>query len=228
MKKDITINAELRETRGKNEARRLRAKGAIPAVVYGGKEDAIAVSVDPRQVVRILHSKSGFNTIFNVAIQGLATTPAMLVDWQSDPIKGNLLHADMKRIDLNARITVAVPVQIVGEAKGVKQEGGLLEVVTREVQIECLPDEIPESFVVDVSELAMGQAKRAGDLELTGSMKLVSQPESVLAHVVMLRVEEAAPGAAEVVAGAEAAQAEPEGIKQGKKAEEGEAGAEKK
>mgnify|MGYP000977710733 CR=1 FL=1 len=228
MKKDITINAELRETRGKNEARRLRAKGAIPAVVYGGKEDAIAVSVDPRQVVRILHSKSGFNTIFNVAIQGLATTPAMLVDWQSDPIKGNLLHADMKRIDLNARITVAVPVQIVGEAKGVKQEGGLLEVVTREVQIECLPDEIPESFVVDVSELAMGQAKRAGDLELTGSMKLVSQPESVLAHVVMLRVEEAAPGAAEVVAGAEAAQAEPEVIKKGKKEEEGEAGAEKK
>ncbi len=228
MKKDITINAELRETRGKNEARRLRAKGAIPAVVYGGKEDAIAVSVDPRQVVRILHSKSGFNTIFNVAIQGLATTPAMLVDWQSDPIKGNLLHADMKRIDLNARITVAVPVQIVGEAKGVKQEGGLLEVVTREVQIECLPDEIPESFVVDVSELAMGQAKRAGDLELTGSMKLVSQPESVLAHVVMLRVEEAAPGAAEVVAGAEAAQAEPEVIKSGKKEEEGEAGAEKK
>jgi large subunit ribosomal protein L25 len=228
MKKDITINAEVRETRGKNEARRLRAKGAIPAVVYGGKEDSIAVSVDPKQVDRILHSKRGFNTIFNVTIQGAATTPAMLADWQSDPIKGNLLHADMKRIDLNARITVAVPVQIVGEAIGVKQEGGLLEVVTREVQIECLPDEIPESFVVDVSALAMGQGKRVGDLELTGSMKLVSQPEAVLAHVVMVRVEEEAPAAAEAVEGAEAAPAEPEVIKKGKKEEEGEAEAEKK
>jgi large subunit ribosomal protein L25 len=228
MRKDITINAEPRSARGKNEARRLRVKGAIPAVVYGGKEGSVAVSVDPKEVNRLLHSKTGHNTIFNVAIRDLATTPAMVVDWQNDPIKGNLLHVDLKRIDLNARISVAIPVHCVGEAKGVKQQGGLLEVVTREVQIECLPDEIPENFVVEVTELLIGQSIRAGELPLVGSMKLLSQPEAVLVHVIALRAEVVAtPAEGEVVEGA-AAPAEPEVIKKGKKEEEGEAEAKKK
>jgi large subunit ribosomal protein L25 len=228
MRKDITINAEPRSSRGKNEARRLRVKGAIPAVVYGGKEPSIAVSVDPKEVNRLLHSKTGHNTIFNVAIRDLATTPAMVVDWQNDPIKGNLLHIDLKRIDLSARISVAIPVHCAGEAKGVKQQGGLLEVVTREVQIECLPDEIPENFVVEVTELLIGQSIRAGELPLEGSMKLLSQPEAVLVHVIALRAEAAAtPAEGEVVEGA-AATAEPEVIKKGKKEEEGEAEAKKK
>jgi len=223
MRKDITINAEPRSSRGKNEARRLRVKGAIPAVVYGGKQDSVAVSVDPKEVNRILHSKTGYNTIFNVAIRDLATTPAMVVDWQNDPIKGNLLHVDLKRIDLTERIQVSIPVYCSGEAKGVKQQGGLLEVVAREVQIECLPDEIPESFVIDVTELMMGQSKRASELPMSGSMKLMSQPEAVLAHVVALRAEAEAAPAAEGAEGAAAAPAEPEVIKKGKKEEEAEA-----
>jgi large subunit ribosomal protein L25 len=228
MRKEITINAEPRQGRGKNEARRLRVKGAIPAVVYGGKEGSVAVSVDPKEVNRILHGKSGHNTIFNVAIRDLATTPAMVVDWQNDPVKGNLLHVDLKRIDLSARIEVMIPVHCIGEAKGVKQQGGLLEVVTREIQVECLPDEIPESFVVDVTELMLGQSKRASDLPLIGSMKLMSQPEMVLVHVVALRAEvEEKPAEAEAVEGA-AAPAEPEVIKKGKKEEEGEGEAKKK
>ncbi len=228
MRKDITINAEPRSSRGKNEARRLRVKGAIPAVVYGGKQDSVAVSVDPKEVNRILHSKTGYNTIFNVAIRDLATTPAMVVDWQNDPIKGNLLHVDLKRIDLTERIQVSIPVYCSGEAKGVKQQGGLLEVVAREVQIECLPDEIPESFVIDVTELMMGQSKRASELPMSGSMKLMSQPEAVLAHVVALRAEAEAAPAAEGAEGAAAAPAEPEVIKKGKKEEEAEAEEKKK
>jgi len=148
----------------------------------------------------------------------------MVVDRQVDPIRGNLLHADFKRIDLTKRIRVNVPVTTTGEAKGVKVQGGLLEVITRAIEIECLPDDIPEKFVVDVTELMIGQAKRASDVALSGSMKLVSSPEAVIAHSVALRAEEttAAPAegaAATPVAGAPAA--EPEVIKKGKKEEEG-------
>jgi large subunit ribosomal protein L25 len=228
MPREITINAEPRQERGKNEARRLRVKGSIPAVVYGGKDGSVAVSVDPKLVNRILHSKTGHNTIFDVAIRDMATAPVMVVDWQKDPVKGNLLHVDLKRIDLSRRLTVMIPVYCSGEAKGVKQEGGLLEVVTREIQVECLPDEIPESFVVDVTELMLGQSKRASDLPLIGSMTLLSQPEMVLVHVVALRVEvEETPA---VVEGAEvaASSAEPEVIKKGKKEEEGEGETKKK
>jgi large subunit ribosomal protein L25 len=228
MRKEITISAEPRLGRGKNEARRLRVKGSIPAVVYGGKDGSVAVSVDPKLVNRILHSKTGHNTIFDVAIRDMATTPAMVVDWQKDPVKGNLLHVDLKRIDLSQRLTVMIPVYCTGEAKGVKQQGGLLEAVTREIQVECLPDEIPESFNVDVTGLMLGESRRASDLPLIGSMKLISQPEMVLVHVVALRAEvEAAPAVVEGVE-AVASTAEPEVIKKGKKEEEGEAEAKKK
>jgi len=149
------------------------------------------------------------------------TTPAMVVDQQVDPIKGTLLHADLKRIDLTKRIRVTVPVHTTGEPKGVKVQGGLLEVVTRSIEIDCLPDEIPESFTVDVSDLLIGQSKRAGDVGLAGSMKLMGSPETVIAHIVALRAEaEAAPAATEAAApaaGTPAAAAEPEVIKKGKK-----------
>jgi len=219
VRKDITINAVIRETRGKNEARRLRARNLIPAVVYGSGQPSLAVAVAPIEVLRILHSPTGHNTIFNLAIGNGETTPVMIVDWQFEPVKDTLLHVDFKRIDMSRRLKVSVPVHVTGEAKGVKQQGGLLELVAREIEIECLPDEIPEHFTVDVTELMIGQAKRAGDLALTGSMRLLSSPDTVLAHVVALRtsVTEAAP-AAEAEAGA----AEPEVIKKGKKEEEGE------
>ena len=231
MVKDITVAAEVRTSRGKNEAHRTRRAGQIPAVIYGAYKDPVAVSVNPREIVKITRSATGYNTIFKLEIAGGETTPVMVVDQQVDPIRGTLLHADFKRIDLTKRIRVSVPVGTVGEAKGVKVQGGLLEVITRSIEIECLPDEIPEKFVVDVTELMIGQAKRASDVPLTGSMKLVSSPETVIAHSVALRAEEvAAPvegaPAATPAAGAPAA-AEPEVIKKGKKEEEAAADKEK-
>jgi large subunit ribosomal protein L25 len=226
MRKDITVAGELRAARGKNESRRLRKNGRIPAVLYGTYKEPVALAVNPKEVIRILHSKSGHNTIFNVSFAG-ETTPAMIVDWQFEPVKDDLLHVDFKRIDLTKRLRVFVPVVTHGDPKGVKQQDGLLEIVTREIEIECLPDEIPEHFDLDVTELLIGQSLRASDVLLTGPMKLFSPLDSVIAHVVALRVE-AAPAAAEAAAAPEAAEAaapasEPEVIKKGKKEEEAEA-----
>jgi large subunit ribosomal protein L25 len=172
--------------------------------------------------MQIVHSASGYNTIFNLDIEGVENTPVMVVDQQVDPVKGTLLHADLKRIDLTKRIRVSIPVHTAGEPAGVKVQGGLLEVITRAVEIECLPDEIPESFVVDVTELLMGQSKRFSDLPMSGSMKLLGSPETVIAHIVAMRAEEVKP-AAEAAPTAEAAAtpatSEPEVIKKGKKEE---------
>jgi large subunit ribosomal protein L25 len=225
MAREISIAAEPRASRGKNESRRLRQRGLIPAIVYGAFKEPVAVAVSPKEVERILHSKTGHNTIFDVNIQNGDSTPVMVVDWQYDPAKDTLLHVDLKRIDLTKRIQVSVPVLTQGEAKGVKQQDGLLELVTREIEIECLPDDIPSHFTVDVTELMMGQSIRAGDIAMPPEIKLVSAPENVIAHVVALRiVEEEKPAevAAEAAATPEegAAAAEPEVIKKGKKEEE--------
>jgi large subunit ribosomal protein L25 len=221
MRKDITVAAEARAGRGKNEARRLRVRGFIPAVVYGAYKDSVAVAVSPKELSRILNSNTGHNTIFNLAIQEAENTPVMMVDWQKDPIKGHLLHADLKRIDLTKRIRVSVPAVTSGEAAGIKLQGGLLEIISREVEIECLPDEIPEQFTIDVSSLMIGQSVRAGGIEMSGSMRLISPSEAVIAHVVAMRAEEVAPAAAEVAPVVEgAAGGEPEVIKKGKKEEE--------
>ena len=222
MRKDITVAAQPRESRGKNEARRTRRSGLIPAVVYGAYKEPVPVAVSPKAILQIVHSGSGYNTIFNLDIEGRENTPVMVVDHQNDPIRGTLLHADLKRIDLTKRIRVAIPIGTTGEAKGVKTQGGLLEVISRAAEIECLPDEIPESFTVDVTELMMGQSKRFSDLPMSGSMKLIGSPETVIAHIVAMRAEEVKP-AAEVAPTAEAAApaagAEPEVIKKGKKEE---------
>lgn len=215
MKKDITIAAEPRATRGKNEARRLRAGMRIPAVVYGAGKESVAVSVSPKEVERILHSSSGVNTIFNLEIQGVETTPVMVVDWQHDPVKSNLLHIDLKRIDLTRRLHVKVPVHTTGDPRGVKEQGGLHEIISREIEIECLPDEIPEHFTVDVTALRIGQSLRAGDVPLSGSMKLLSPPDLVISHVVATR------GSVETTETAGEGAAEPEVVKKGKKEEEG-------
>ncbi len=221
MRRDITVAAEVRTSRGKNEARRTRRDGQIPAVVYGASQNPVTVAVNPREILRVVHSSTGYNTIFNLAINGGETTPVMVVDQQIDPLKGTLLHADLKRIDLTKRIRITVPVHTTGEPKGVKVQGGLLEIVTRSIEIECLPDEIPENFTVDVGELMIGQSRRAGDVGLAGSMKLVSSPETVIAHVVALRAEAApAEAAAPAAEAATPAAAEPEVIKKGKKEEE--------
>jgi large subunit ribosomal protein L25 len=159
------------------------------------------------------------NTIFNLVVQGGETTPVMIVDWQKDPIKDTLLHVDLKRIDLTKRIRVQVPVHTSGEPQGVKLQGGLHELITREIEIECLPDDIPEFFTVEVGELMIGQSIRAGEIQLPSMIKLVSPADSVVSHVIALKAEEE-PAAAAGTEGAPAATSEPEVIKKGKKEEE--------
>ncbi len=217
----IIVEATPRDTRGKNAARRMRCAGQIPAVLYGGSGEPQAVAVNTKQVAGILRSESGHNTIFTVKLNG-SEHKAILKDWQVDPAKGSLLHVDMLRIAMDVRMHVKVPVHTFGEPQGVKMQGGIFEMVTREVEIECLPSEIPDEFKVDVSGLMIGKQLRAADLPLDPQkIKLLTDPQRVIAHVVALRAEEEKP--AEAAAPTEAAPAEPEVIKKGKKeAEEGE------
>ena len=210
MRKDITITAEPRESRGKNEARRLRVRGLVPAIVYGLGNDPVAISVSPKEVTGILKSSSGHNTIFDVDIQG-AKAPVMIVDWQHEPLKSRLLHVDLLRIDLSQRVKVKVPVHTPGEPKGVKLQGGQHEIITREVEVECLPDDIPEAFNIETGELMIGQSIRASEIPLTGSMRLVSPGDAVISHVIGVRTS--------ATEGAEGATAEPEVVKKGKKEE---------
>jgi large subunit ribosomal protein L25 len=219
MRKDITLSAEARPARGKNEARRLRASGSTPAVIYGVSDTSVAVAVSPKEITRILSSKTGHNTIFNLAVTDGENTPVMIVDWQTDPVKDTLLHVDLKRIDLTVRIVVKVPVHTHGEPTGVKLQGGLHEVITREIEVECLPDDIPEEFIVDVSDLALNQAVRASAIPMTGSMKLLSPADAVISHVVTLKAE-VVETPVEGAAPAGASSSEPEVIKKGKKEEE--------
>jgi large subunit ribosomal protein L25 len=220
----IVVEATSRESRGKNEARRQRVAGNVPAVLYGGKDQAISLTVNAKKLSQILRSATGHNTLFQVAFAG-KEQPAIVKDWQVDPVSGNLLHVDLLRIAMDVRMRVKVPVHTFGEPSGVKVEGGVFEVVTREVEIECLPGEIPTEFKLDISHLALNQALRASDIPIdTAKMRLVTEPERVLAHVVTLKVEEEKPADA-VVADA-ATPAEPEVIKKGKKEVEGEEGAE--
>jgi len=227
MKQNITITAKLRSTRGKNEARRLRVQGLTPGVLYGAGQESVAVAVNPREVTKILHSGSGANTIFDLSVEG-SSTPVMIVDHQNDPVRAHLLHVDLKRIDMNKPIEVKVPVLITGEPKGVKLQGGLLEVIKREIEIEVLPAEIPEQFTVDVTELMIGQNVRANAVPIGPNMKLVSAADQVIAHVIALRAEEEKPAADAAAGAAPAASAEPEVIKKGKKEEEGAAEEKKK
>jgi len=220
----IVVEAAPRESRGKNEARRLRVTGKVPAVLYGAKGDSITLSVNAKQVGQILRSATGHNTLFQVAIAG-KEQPAILKDWQVDPVTGSLLHVDLLRVAMDVRMRVSVPVHTFGEAAGVKQQGGIFETVTREVEIECLPGEIPTEFRLDVSHLMIGMHLRAADIAIDpNKVKLLTDPERVIAHVVALRAEEEKPAEAAPVEGA--VPAEPEVIKKGKKEVEGEEAAE--
>jgi large subunit ribosomal protein L25 len=228
MRKDITIAAAARTERGKNAARRLRVAGQIPAVFYGAGGANVAVAVSPKEINKILHSSTGHNTIFNLAVGGGETAPAMIIDWSHDPVKDTLLHIDLLRIDLSKRLHVKVPVHLAGEAFGVKTEGGLMEVVNREIEIECLPDDIPEHFTVDVTELHIGQSIRASDVKLAEGATLLSLPDAVVCHVIAIRDSVEVAAAEGDAAAAPAAAAEPEVIKKGKKEEEGAEKGEKK
>jgi large subunit ribosomal protein L25 len=203
----------------------MRQTGNVPGVLYGGREEAVTVSVNAKQLGIILRSESGHNTIFKVRLPS-GEHNAIVKDWQVDPVAGTLLHVDLLRIAMDVRMRVKVPVHTFGDPQGVKLQGGIFEMVTRDVEIECLPSEIPSEFRVDVSELMLNQQLRAGDLPMDKEkIRLLTDPTRVIAHVVPLRVEEEKP--AEAVAAEAATPAEPEVIKKGKKeAEEGEEGAE--
>ena len=219
----IIVQGAPRTTRGKNEARRLRVSGNVPATLYGGKGEALSLAVNTKQVTAILRSETGHNTLFQVDFGG-KQEPAIVKDWQVDPVSGNLLHVDLLRVAMDVRMKVKVPVHTFGEPSGVKVQGGVFEVVTREVEVECLPADIPTEFKMDVSGLMLNQSLRAGDIALDKTkLKLLTDANAVLAHVVALRVEEEKPVEAAVTG---AVPAEPEVIKKGKKEVEGEEGAE--
>jgi large subunit ribosomal protein L25 len=221
------LEAQAREAGTKNHARRVRREGKIPAVVYGAGKDAMPVSVDPRHVLRILRSESGHNTIFDLSL-GSDKSKAMIVDWQYEPIKGHLLHIDLKRIAMDKALRVSVPIILQGVPAGVKTEGGILEQMLREVEIECLPGDIPGHIDVDVSELTFGKVLRVSDLPHNEKLEFLTDANQPVAHVTSVKEEVvAAPEA--VAAEAGAAPAEPEVIKKGKAetADEGEAAAEK-
>jgi large subunit ribosomal protein L25 len=219
----FVVEGNDRDTRGKGPARRTRRTGMIPAVLYGGKKDSIALAVNAKQVGKILRSETGHNSIFKVQLGG-KEEQAMVKDWQLDPLTGALIHVDLLRVAMDVRMRVRVPVHPVGEAQGVKLQGGIFETVTREIEIECLPGDIPEEFKVDISDLMIGKQIRAGDIQLDQQKaKLITDPTRVLFHVVTLKAE--AEPTAEAAATTEATPAEPEVIKKGKKEEEGEEGA---
>jgi large subunit ribosomal protein L25 len=227
MSQAFTVEAEPREDFGKNAARRMRRTGRIPGVVYGGGGPVIPLTVDPDGIRRILHSESGHNAIFALEIRGKAPARVMIRDWQSEPIHGDLLHVDLVRIALDAKLKLKVPIHVTGEPEGVKIQGGIFEFVLREIEVECLPDDIPEAITVDVTHLTIGRNLRVADLPMGTKVKVLTDTNRVVAHVVALRAEEEEKPA-EV---AEAAPAEPEVIRKGKAEEEGaeeEAGEEKK
>jgi large subunit ribosomal protein L25 len=209
----------------KNAARRVRVAGKIPAVLYGAGHEPIALEVEPKQISRILFSETGHNTIFDVEVAGHSTAKAMIVDWQREPIKDQLIHIDLKRIALDKLLRVSVAVKLLGIPVGVKAEGGILDQVLREVEIECLPADIPSHIDVDVTGLAMHGVLRVSDLPHSDKIKYLNAEDATVAHVVSIR-EEVAPAAEGAVEGA-AATAEPEVAKKGK-VETPDAGAAKK
>ena len=210
-------------SRGKNEARRLRVSGRVPAVVYGAKKNTVAVSLDPKVISRILASATGHNTIFDLQVGTVEKTKAMIVDWQFEPVRGNILHIDLKRIAMDEKMRVMVPIHLVGEAVGVKTQGGIMDQIIREVEIECLPGDIPSHIDADVSALEFGVVLRVKDLPHGGSLKFITNEDQAVAHVTAVKEEVVAtPDAA--AAEAAAGPAEPEVIKKGK--QETEEGAE--
>ena len=223
MIKDITITASSREGTGKGPARRLRAQGMIPAAVYGEGGEASAVAINAKEIANILRSGSGQNTIFKIALPQSDGEPANVIikDYQVDPIKGRLLHADLLRLSMTTLTRVDVPVETLGEPAGVKSDGGILEVQLREIEVECLPGDIPQHLQVDVSHLQIGDHVTVADLIYDREkVKVLADEHQIVAGVLAPRmVEEVAPAAA-VTEGEAAAAAEPEVIKKGGKGEE--------
>jgi len=225
---ETTLEATTRETFGKNEARRIRREGKVPAVLYGGdSKGATPIAVQPRALLKILHSESGQNTLISLKLAGAGDTRVLVKDFQVDPVTHHVLHADFYRVAMDKLIQVTIPVTVHGEPKGVKQQGGILEFIRREIVIECLPGDIPEHVDIDVSELMLHQGIRVRDIATDPKWKPVTEGDAMLVHVIMPKAEEA-PTPETTAAAATATPAEPEVIKKGKKEEEGAEKEEKK
>jgi large subunit ribosomal protein L25 len=220
---EAVLEAAARDTFGKNEARRTRREGRVPGVLYGEGKDATPISVEPRALLRILHSESGANTLISLKLTGAGDTRVLVKDFQLDPVTHQVLHADFYRVAMDKALEVTVPVTIKGEPKGVKQQGGILEFIRREIVVSCLPADIPEHIEVDVSKLMLHQGIRVREIATNPRWTPITEGEAMLVHVIVPKAEEAA--AATEPAAATAAPAEPEVIKKGKKEEEGEAAA---
>src|SRR5512147_1420822 len=220
---EFLVPAESRAETGKNSNRRLRSRGMIPGVLYAAGKDAQAVAVSPREIGAILKSASGENTLFDLEIGG-SRRKVILKEFQREPLRGKLLHADFYEVALDKQLQVSVHIELTGTPVGVKLQGGIVDFVTRELEVECLPADIPEKITVDISHLELGKHLRVSDLKLGDKVKVLLEPELVIAHVVLPRAEVAAEAAtAEAAPTEEAAAAEPEVIKKGKAEKEGEA-----
>jgi len=224
---EATLEATSRDTFGKNEARRTRKGGRVPGVLYGGDaKTATPISVEPRALLKILHSEAGQNTLISLRLAGAGDTRVLVKDFQLDPVTHQVLHADFYRVAMDKILQVTIPVTVHGEPKGVKQQGGILEFIRREIVIECLPADIPEHVDIDVSELMLHQGIRVRDIATDPKWKAVTEGEAMLVHVIMPKAEEVA-APADAAAAATATPAEPEVIKKGKKEEAGDEKTEK-
>src|SRR5438067_11821620 len=216
---EAILEAIARETFGKNEARRTRREGKVPGVLYGGDgAKATPISVEPKALLKILHSESGANTLISLKLGGAAGTKVLVKEYQLDPVTHQVLHADFYRVAMDKLIQVTIPVVVKGEPKGVKQQGGILEFIRREIEVECLPADIPENVEVDVSELMLHQGIRVRDLTVDPKWTPKSDPDMMIVHVIMAKADEAA-AAPEAAAATATVPAEPEVIKKGKKEE---------
>lgn len=211
----IVIDGGVREETGKGSNRKLRRSGKIPAVLYGHKNEPVALSVDPKDIFKILHSDSGENTIFGLNVPGRERLNCLIKEYQLEPISHSLLHADFYEVAMDEALEVKVPLETEGEAYGVKTEGGLMDIVHRELHVECLPGDIPESIVVEVTNLKIGDLIRVRDLVVSDKIKILDDPETVVVAIEHPRAEEEVA----VVAPEAEAEAEPEVIKKGKAAE---------
>ena len=218
------VEAHTRDSFGKNEARRTRREGKVPAVLYGGDgAGATPIAVPPKPLLKILHSDSGQNTLIQLKMSGAGDTRVLVKDFQLDPVTHEILHADFYRVAMDKVLRVTIPILVHGEPPGVKQQGGVLEHIRREIEIECLPGDIPEHVDVNVGELMLHQGLRVRDIAANPKWKAVSDPDLMIVHVIMPKAEEAPAAADATAAAATATPAEPEVIKKGKKDEEGEA-----
>jgi large subunit ribosomal protein L25 len=189
MAEKFVVKAEKREGRGTNFARGLRREGKIPATVYGGGEDAVAITAELKDLAAIIRSDSGANTLFTLEIEGMAESRVIFQDRQIDPVHGRLLHADLRRLSKGEKIDLTIPVHLIGEPKGVRDEGGLLEQLMREINVKCLPSNIPDSIDVNVEELDMNESISIADIEAGEGIEILESPESVIASVVFVREE---------------------------------------